>query len=90
MTAANSSFFDRKNCITSDASTPASAATRRIVVAVKPSAAKRARAAVRISCRVVFVPGLRPRRVAGAVAAAGLVCAVMHQNYLPHLELNTC
>jgi hypothetical protein len=32
ITAANSSSFDRKNCITSDALTPASAATRLIVV----------------------------------------------------------
>jgi hypothetical protein len=66
ITAANSSSFDRKNCITSDASTPASAATRLIVVAAKPSVANRARAASRMACRVVLVPGRRPRRATAA------------------------
>ncbi|MDT5169478.1 MAG: hypothetical protein QOD02_2809, partial [Mycobacterium sp.] len=35
MTAANNSSFDVKNCMTSDGLTPASAATRLIVVAAK-------------------------------------------------------
>jgi hypothetical protein len=66
ITAANSSSFDPKNCITSDASTPASAATLLIVVAAKPSQANRARAASRMACLVVLVPGLRPRRATDA------------------------
>jgi hypothetical protein len=49
ITAPKSSSLERKNCMTSDGSTPASAATRRIVVPPYPSAAKRARAASRIA-----------------------------------------
>jgi len=61
-----------KNCITSDGLTPASAATRLIVVAAKPSEANRVRAASRMACRVVLVPGRRPRRT----STGGLLLAV--------------
>ncbi len=68
MTAAKRSSFERKNCITWEASTPASAAIRRIVVPAKPSRANRALAASSTACLVLPGPGLRPRRtpVAGA------------------------
>jgi hypothetical protein len=49
ITAPNNSSFDVKNCITSDGLTPASDATRLIVVAAKPSEANRTRAASRMA-----------------------------------------
>src|SRR5664280_2289259 len=88
MTAANRSSFEPKNCITRDASTPASAAIFRIDVDAYPSRAKRARAASRIAVRVTFAPGRRP--IAGRFGGFARSLVIPRQFTDPRAEGATC